>query len=51
MIQLDSRLGLTAAPSAVHGQGTLQAPDQIVSAFGRDQDAEILNARLTTPHP
>lgn len=38
MVQLDSGLGFTAAPSVVHRQRALQAPNQIVSAFGRTQE-------------
>jgi hypothetical protein len=37
MVQLDSSLGLTAAPSVMHRQRALQAPNQIVSAYGRTQ--------------
>lgn len=50
MIQLDSRLGLTTAPALTHGQRTLQPPDQIVSASGRDQNADACGAKLATPH-
>jgi hypothetical protein len=38
MVQLDSSLRLTAAPSVMHRQRALQAANQIVSAYGRTQE-------------
>jgi hypothetical protein len=38
MVQLESSLGLTTAPSMMHRQHALQAPNQIVSAYGRTQE-------------
>ncbi len=48
MVQLDSGLGLPAAPSVVDGQSALQAPDQTVSASSSPCDPGTLIEAL--PH-
>ena len=48
MVQDDSGLGLPAAAPVIHRQCALQAPDQIVSASGRTQDAD---RPLVGPYP
>jgi hypothetical protein len=40
MVQLDPSLRLASAPPVMHCQRTLETPDQVVSALGRDQDAD-----------